>query len=75
VRGTLSHEAAHGPAQTRGVADTSRQGRYHSRRYRQLAVELGLDVVETPPIGWSGTAVGETTQQDYCDELEQLVPR
>jgi hypothetical protein len=33
VLGTLLHEAAHGLAQARGVQDTSRQGRYHNRRY------------------------------------------
>src|SRR6266700_2169878 len=29
VLGTLLHEAAHGLAATRGIQDTSRQGRYH----------------------------------------------
>jgi hypothetical protein len=42
VLGTLLHEAAHGLAQARGVQDTSRQGRYHNRRYATLAHELGL---------------------------------
>src|SRR6266705_1093111 len=30
VLGTLLHEAAHGLAHARGIADTSRQGRYHN---------------------------------------------
>jgi hypothetical protein len=34
------HEAAHGLANTRGVKDTSRQGRYHNKRFRALAEEL-----------------------------------
>jgi hypothetical protein len=50
VLGTLLHEAAHGLAQARGVQDTSRQGRYHNRRYATLAQELGLDVAHLDPI-------------------------
>ena len=57
VLGTLLHEAAHGLAYARKVSDTSRQGRYHNRRYAALARELGLDVVHQQPIGWSATSV------------------
>jgi hypothetical protein len=57
VLGTLLHEAAHGLAQARGVQDTSRQGRYHNRRYATLARELGLEVASVQPIGWSATTV------------------
>src|SRR5262245_54596879 len=32
VLGTLLHEASHGVAHTRGIKDTSRQGRFHNRR-------------------------------------------
>jgi hypothetical protein len=42
VLGTLLHEAAHGLAKTRGIKDTSRQGRFHNLRYKALAEELGL---------------------------------
>src|SRR5215472_11700670 len=31
--GTLLHEAAHGIAFVRGVRDTSRDGRYHNKRF------------------------------------------
>ena len=44
VLGTLLHEAAHGVATTRGIKDTSRQGRYHNRRFAELAAELGITV-------------------------------
>jgi hypothetical protein len=57
VLGTLLHEAAHGLAQARGIAGTSRQGRYHNHRYATLARELGLDVTIQAPIGWSATSV------------------
>lgn len=72
VLGTLLHEAAHALAHARGVKDCSRQGRYHNRRYRQLAEELGLAVAEVPSIGWSGTAVPAATAERYAAELEQL---
>jgi hypothetical protein len=59
VLGTLLHEAAHGLAHARGIQDTSRQGRYHNKRYAQLAGELGLQVAEQAPVGWTATTVPE----------------
>jgi hypothetical protein len=72
VLGTLLHEAAHGLAQARGVQDTSRQGRYHNRRYATLARELGLEVASVQPIGWSATTVPEPTAAAYASQLEDL---
>jgi hypothetical protein len=72
VLGTLLHEAAHGLAQARGVQDTSRQGRYHNRRYATLAGELGLEVASVQPIGWSATTVPEFTAAAYSDQLNEL---
>jgi hypothetical protein len=72
VLGTLLHEATHGLAQARGVQDTSRQGRYHNRRYAQLARELGLEVASVQPIGWSATTVPESTAGAYAGQLEGL---
>jgi hypothetical protein len=72
VLGTLLHEAAHGLAQARKLSDTSRQGRYHNRRYATLARELGLDVVHVQPIGWSATSVPEPTAARYADMLAEL---
>jgi hypothetical protein len=72
VLGTLLHEAAHGLAHAREIADTSRQGRYHNHRYAQLARELGLEVTTQPPIGWSHTTVPEPTANRYAARLEQL---
>jgi len=40
VLATLLHEAAHGVATTRGVKDTSRQGRYHNRRFAELGAAI-----------------------------------
>jgi hypothetical protein len=72
VLGTLLHEAAHGLAQARGIQDTSRQGRYHNRRYATLAQELGLEVTSIQPIGWSATTVPEPTAAAYAGQLEDL---
>jgi hypothetical protein len=72
VLGTLLHEAAHGLAYARQVSDTSRQGRYHNRRYATLAGELGLDVAHLQPIGWSATSVPEPTAARYAEVLAKL---
>jgi hypothetical protein len=72
VLGTLLHEAAHGLAQARDIQDTSRQGRYHNRRYAQLASELGLEVASVQPIGWSATTVPDATADIYACQLEDL---
>jgi hypothetical protein len=72
VLGTLLHEAAHGLAQARDVQDTSRQGRYHNRRYATLARELGLEVASVQPIGWSATTIPDTTAAAYAGQLEDL---
>jgi hypothetical protein len=72
VLGTLLHEAAHGLACVRQVQDTSRGGRYHNRRYAQLARELGLDVTAVKPIGWSATTMPEATANTYAGQLEEL---
>jgi hypothetical protein len=72
VLGTLLHEAAHGLAHARKLSDTSRQGRYHNRRYATLAAELGLDVAHVQPIGWSATSVPEPTAARYVEVLGEL---
>jgi len=72
VLGTLLHEAAHGLAYARKVSDTSRQGRYHNRRYATLARELGLDVAYRDPIGWSATSVPDPATARYAETLTEL---
>jgi hypothetical protein len=72
VLGTLLHEAAHGLAYDCKISDTSRQGRYHNRRYASLAQELGLEVAHLHPIGWSATRVPEPTATRHADVLAEL---
>ncbi|TWP53224.1 hypothetical protein FKR81_04435 [Lentzea tibetensis] len=70
--GTLLHEAAHGVAHVRGIKDTSRQGRYHNRKFKDVGTELGLILEEDPKIGWSITTVPPSTAAEYAAELEAL---
>jgi hypothetical protein len=72
VLGTLLHEAAHGLAATRGVQDTSRQGRYHNRRYATLARELGLTVQRAGSRGWTATTIPAETQAVYAAVIDDL---
>ena len=72
VLATLGHEAAHGLAAVRGISDTSRQGRYHNKRFKALAEELGLAVDEDGTRGWSATTLAEGTEQHYAATLGQL---
>jgi hypothetical protein len=72
VLGTLLHEATHGVAATRGIKDTSRQGRYHNTRFRELATELGISVERDPAIGWSITTVPDPTAAQYEHEIGAL---
>jgi len=72
VLATLLHEAAHGLARARQVKDTSRQGRYHNRRYAQLAAELGLTVTHDERIGWSRTTVPDATAAAYTAVVDEV---
>ena len=72
VLGTLLHEAAHALAAARGITGTSRQGRYHNKKYAALAAELGLDVAETPGFGWTITTVPDATASRYATQLSVL---
>jgi hypothetical protein len=72
VFGTLLHEGAHCLADRRGLGDTSRDGRYHNARYRDVAAELGLEVAQTPSYGWATTRLRPETAAAYGPELERL---
>jgi hypothetical protein len=72
VLGALLHEAAHGAANTRGIKDTSRQGRYHNAAFRSIAESFGLTLEKDPRIGWSVTTVPAETVEMYAAEVAQL---
>jgi hypothetical protein len=72
VLGTLLHEGAHGIAAARGIQDTSRQGRYHNARFRDLAAEVGVNVAKVRSLGWSETSVPDATANAYRAEVRRL---
>lgn len=69
---TLLHEATHGLAHVRGIKDTSRDGRYHNKRFHKLADEMGLDAVENKVNGFSQTTPRAATLDRFRPELERL---
>jgi hypothetical protein len=72
VFATLLHEAAHALARARGIQDTSRQGRYHNKRFKQLGEELGLVIERDPRIGWSLTTLPSPTAERYAAAIDTL---
>lgn len=72
VVATLLHEAAHALADRRRIQDTSRQGRYHNRRFKRLAEELGLRVEHHPALGWSPTTLPDATSEWYAPVIAAL---
>lgn len=69
---TLLHESAHALAQARKINDTSRQGRFHNKRFKAVAEELGIVVEHSKSIGWSDSKLGVDTVKDYKAELATL---
>ena len=70
--GTLIHESAHALAHVREIKDTSRQGRFHNKKFKELAAEVGIDVAHSPTIGWSITTLPKPTADLYKSELAVL---
>jgi hypothetical protein len=72
VFATLLHEAAHALARARGIKDTSRQGRYHNRRFQAIAEELGLDVELDERRGFARTSLPPATARRYASAIDHL---
>lgn len=71
---TLLHEATHALGHTRGVKDTSRGGRYHNKRFVQLAGELTLapPAQAHPTYGWFNVDLTPDTRSRYQELLQRL---
>lgn len=69
---TLLHEACHVWAQANGVKDTSRDGRYHNRRFGEIALTIGLAVEKDPVIGHQTPGLTPWARADYADLLGEL---
>lgn len=71
---TALHEAAHALAAARGIRDTSCAGRWHNRKFAELAKELGLE----PPkraekvIGFSECLITAATVSRYASVIRKL---
>lgn len=72
VLGTLLHEAAHALSAARGIQDTSRQGRYHNKKFKTHAEELGISVEHDSRLGWSITTLPVQTATKYAVQLADL---
>lgn len=72
VFGTLLHEAAHAYADAQGIKDTSRQGRFHNAKFKEIGERFGLVLTRSEVIGWSVTSVPEATQKMYADEIRLI---
>ena len=70
--GTLIHEAAHALAIAREIRDTSRQNRYHNKRFKELANGLGITVEYDERHGWSETTVPDETVRRYRRQVDAL---
>jgi len=69
---TLLHEASHVYAAASGIRDTSRQGRYHNRRFAEIAMQLGLVVEPDQRIGHHTPRLSARGQSDYADLMADL---
>lgn len=80
---TVLHEAAHALADVRGIKDTSRQNRYHNRRFLALAEELTLSydqpenyvngqIIPSATLGFSNVGVTSETIDTYANILVRL---
>jgi hypothetical protein len=72
VLATLLHEAAHALAAARGIQDKSRQGRYHNKKFKAHAEELGISVEHDARLGWSITTLPAHTATRYAVQLADL---
>jgi len=69
---TLLHEACHVWARANGIRDTSRNGRYHNRRFAEIALQIGLDIEKDARIGHVTPCLSAWARDEYADLLSSL---
>lgn len=72
IMATILHEAAHGSCHAQGIQDTSRQGRYHNKRFASEAETLGLTVSPQGNRGLAHTAIKPETEEEYAYAIAYL---
>lgn len=65
VVATLIHEACHLYAITNDIKDTSNNGVYHNKKFKQIAEDRGLEINRHEKYGWTITEPTEKTI-DFC---------
>ena len=70
--GTVLHELAHAYCHANGIKDTSNVGRYHNKRFKEIAERFGLSISQAPVIGFSVTTLPDDTYRTYRDEIDAL---
>lgn len=63
IASTLIHEMCHLYAKSNNIQDTSRSGTYHNKMFKKIAESHGLTVECVKTIGWSKTALNDTTKE------------
>jgi hypothetical protein len=69
---TLLHEAVHGLADARNIRDTSRQGRWHNKRFAKLAAELGMTTTRDDKLGFSPCTLTDPTTATYGPVIARI---
>lgn len=69
---TLLHEAVHALAEARGIKDTSRGGRYHNARFKDLAESMGLVTERHGSIGCITPDVTDATAERYAGAIAAI---
>lgn len=69
---TLFHEGCHVWARAQNIEDTSRENRYHNRRFAEIALAIGLTVTPDPVVGHRPPGLSSWARLDYADLLTEL---
>lgn len=69
VAETLLHEMVHLYNLQIGVQDTSRNGTYHNKKFKETAEQHGLDVGKDPKYGWTITTL-DAEARAFVDSLQ-----
>lgn len=69
---TLLHEACHLFAEVNEIKDTSRNGRYHNRRFAEIALQIGLQTERDQQIGHRTPRLSARGLYEYTDLLAEL---
>lgn len=63
VVGTLLHEMVHLYNLQKGIQDTSRGGKYHNKKFKEIAEQHGLHIEKDSTYGWTITTLNDEGQE------------